>query len=180
MKIFIAGPRAIKQLNNTVTDRLLSITEKKHTVIVGDANGVDKEVQKYFHESNYPNVIVYASNGRARNNVGNWQVETVAVPDNVKGFDFFVAKDKAMADNADYGFMIWNGESKGTLNNMINLLSDEKKVLLFFTPLGDFTQLNSIEELNKLIEHCQSETAKNYKSLIAKRHNGDSQVSLFD
>lgn len=34
-----------------------------------------------------------------------------------------------MAKAADYGFMIWNGKSKGTLNNIINLVQYNKNVL---------------------------------------------------
>ena len=63
-------------------------------------------MQKYFHDLHYSNVIVYASNGHARNNVGLWQGNTVNVSNNIKGFEYYTIKDKAMAYNADYGFMI--------------------------------------------------------------------------
>lgn len=39
-----------------------------------------------------------------------------------------------MAKNADIGFMIWNGKSKGTFNNMINLLNLGKEVILYYVP----------------------------------------------
>ena len=103
MKIFIAGTRAISIFNETVENKLHRIYEKNFTVLVGDANGVDKTVQKFFSKLGYLNVTVYASNGKVRNNLGNWQVETISVPDNIRGFDFYAAKDKAMANNADYG-----------------------------------------------------------------------------
>lgn len=48
-----------------------------------------------------------------------------------KGFEFYAQKDKAMAKDADFGLMVWDGKSKGTLNNMINLLLQEKSVLLY-------------------------------------------------
>ncbi len=127
LKIFIAGPRAISSLEKTVEDRLYGIYTKNYTVLVGDASGVDKAVQKFFSQLGYSNVVVLASNGKVRNNLGSWQVETVTVPNSIRGFDFYAAKDKAMADNADYGFMLWNGESKGTLNNIINLLKEKRK-----------------------------------------------------
>ena len=40
---------------------------------------------------------------------------------------YYRAKDLAMVEDADCGFMIWNGESKGTLNNILNLLYMDKK-----------------------------------------------------
>ena len=85
------------------------------TVLVGDANGVDKQIQTYCYARNYKNVKVFNSNGKTRNNIGNWDVVNVKVSDNVKGFDFYAAKDLEMAKQADYGFMIWNGKVKERL-----------------------------------------------------------------
>ena len=172
MKIFIAGPRAIRTLSNDVVDKLHSIYTKNYTVLVGDASGVDKAVQKYYSELNYSNVIVYASNGKARNNLGNWPVETVPVPSGTKGFEFYAAKDRAMANDADYGFMIWNGESKGTLNNMVNLLNDGKKVLVYLSLKADvkglsspLNTIDSYEQLEKLLLYCPEETRGLYTKL---------------
>jgi len=151
IKIFIAGPRAISRLNQAVQDRLHGICEKGYIVLVGDANGVDKAIQKYFSAIQYAHVIVYASNGKVRNNLGHWPVEAVKVPDEIKrGFDFYAVKDKAMAADADYGFMLWNGESRGTHTNIINLLKGGKKVLVYFTPLNDFVQISTFEQLESL------------------------------
>ena len=151
MNIFIAGPRIISRLNQAVQDRLHGIYEKGYTVLVGDANGVDKAIQKYFAALEYANVVVYASNGKVRNNLGNWRVEAVEVPDGIKrGFDFYAVKDRAMAADADYGFMLWNGESRGTHTNIVNLLNGGKKILVYFTPISEFVQISSFEKLEEL------------------------------
>ena len=165
MKIFIAGPRAISTLPPSVEERLCGIYKKDYTVLVGDANGVDKAVQKLFAELGHANVTVYATNGKARNNIGNWPVEAVVVASDVKGFDYYAAKDKAMASAADYGFMIWNGESKGTLNNLINLLGDDKTVLVYFVPQQAFITIDSHEKLEELLAHCSEETNTLYNKL---------------
>jgi len=165
VRIFIAGPRAISTLDKEVENRLQGIYEKNYTVLVGDANGVDKAIQKYFARLNYDNVIVYASNGNARNNIGNWPVEEIAVPGNAKGFNFYAMKDKAMANEADYGFMLWNGESKGTLNNIINLLNGSKKSLVYFRPGKLFANIDSFETLENLLISCPGETMTLYKKL---------------
>ena len=47
MKVFIAGPIAVKQLDSNIIQRLDSIIRNNCTVLVGDANGVDKLVQQY-------------------------------------------------------------------------------------------------------------------------------------
>jgi hypothetical protein len=38
-----------------------------------------------------------------------------------RGFDYYSVKDRAMADTAEYGLMLWDGQSKGTVNNLVNL-----------------------------------------------------------
>jgi hypothetical protein len=96
MKIFIAGPRAVSKLTPDINNRLHGIFTKGYNILVGDASGVDKAVQHYFSQLGYRNVVIYASNGKARNNLGNWRIEGVSAPDNIKGFDFYAMKDKAM------------------------------------------------------------------------------------
>jgi len=183
MRIFIAGPRAITRLGESVEDRLYGISEKNYTILVGDANGVDKAIQLFFSKLDYDNVKVYASNGKARNNIGNWQVEQINVPSAARGFDFYAAKDKAMTKDADYGFMLWNGKSKGTLNNIINLLKQDKKVLVFFTPQNSYVNIDSFEKLEDLLNYCEDEARELYaklKAQIVKREsiNAHAQLSL--
>lgn len=150
MKIFIAGPRAIKTLNSNVKKRIENIINQNFNIIVGDANGVDKQVQQFCFEHQYTSVTVFASNGKARNNVGGWEVNNVEVDPTVKGFDFYVVKDLAMVKSADYGFMIWNGKSKGTLNNIYNLVKLNKKVLVYLTITKEFYVIKSLEEIELL------------------------------
>ena len=151
MKVFIAGPRAVSKLDNFVEERLYNIYNNNFTVLVGDASGVDKSIQNFYLNLKYKNVIVFASEGKARNNIGNWQVENVNVDEKLKGFDFYAQKDIAMAKNADYGFMIWNGKSKGTLNNVINLILNNKKVLIYFIPKNKFICIDDESKLKHLI-----------------------------
>lgn len=180
MKVFIAGPRAAKKLNESIEDRLYNIFSSNFTVLVGDASGVDRLIQNYYYNLNYDNVLVYASRGIARNNIGNWTIENVAVDDKIKGFDFYAQKDIAMARDADYGFMIWNGKSKGTLNNIINLVADNKKVLVYFIPGDKFISINDKFKLEQLISICPEETKKLYDSLNKKLPSQEIQVSFLD
>jgi hypothetical protein len=99
----------------------------------------------------YNNVRIYAANGKARNNVGHWDVENVHVETNKKGFDFHTVKDKEMAKAADCGFMIWNGKSKGTLNNLVNLVSFNKKALVYFIPDKQFYIIKSVDDIKSLV-----------------------------
>ena len=56
-----------------------------------------------------------------------------------------------MAKKADIGFMIWNGKSKGTFNNIINLLTFGKEVILYFVPNQKFYQFKTMKDLNNFL-----------------------------
>ena len=180
MKVFIAGARAVSVLDDVVKERLNNIFIKNYTAIIGDASGVDCTVQRFFSNLGYRNVIIYASEGKARNNIGNWDVHCVDVPIRSRGFDYYAVKDMAMANDADYGFMIWNGESKGTLNNIINLLNLDKKSIVYLTTNKEFYSIDGIDELQELVDSC-GQTAKNLLNKLVKSSimSKFQQTSLF-
>ena len=149
MNIFIAGPREITNLDENIIEKLNCIINKNYNILIGDAKGIDSKVQQFLAEKYYKNVCVYASNGLARNNYGDWKIENVKVNSNVKNFEFYVAKDLEMVKKADYGFMIWNGKSKGTFNNIINLLEQNKEVLLYYTETKKLYNFKNLEEFKK-------------------------------
>lgn len=179
LKIFIAGPRVIKQIDKNVIIKLESICKKEYDVLVGDADGIDSSVQKFLGERNYKNVTVYASKGIARNNYGNWKIENVVVKGNVKGFDFYAQKDLEMAKNSNVGFMIWNGKSKGTFNNMINLLNLDKEVILYYIPTQKFYKFTQMNELESFIKTNIKLDSKLNKLLPQKEKNHFVQACLF-
>jgi hypothetical protein len=154
MKIFLAGSRTVSKITLNIENRLFGIYKKGYTILVGDASGADAAIQHFFAQLGYRNVTVYASNGKARNNLGNWRVETISVPNYTKGFDFYTMKDKAMANDACYGFMIWDGKSKGTFTNIVNLLNYKKKALVYLTPQKTFLCIDSMDKLRSLSNIC--------------------------
>lgn len=164
--IFIGGARDIRVLPEKVKVKLNSIHDKNYSIVIGDANGVDKIVQEYFYNCRYDKIKIFASNGKARNNIGNWKIESVEVSSKLKGFDFYKQKDLAMASVADIGFMIWNGKSKGTLNNMINLLMLNKDLIVYLKPNNCIKKITNLESLKALINLYTPETVSIYNSLI--------------
>ena len=181
MKIFVAGARSVNMINDDVKKRLLSISEKCYDVLIGDCYGIDTAVQDYFISLKYSKVTIYASNGIARNNLGNWPIHSVPVASGIKGFDFYRQKDIAMAREADYGFMIWDGKSKGTLNNIISLVNQNKTVVIYLVHVGKMITIHTIEELTTLISKCSSSTQKMYKKYVPSTVCVEStQLSLFD
>lgn len=128
--IFIGGSRRISRLSAQARERLNDVTNGGAHIIVGDANGADKAVQKFLHDASYSNVTVFCSGNACRNNIGKWRAHHVNAPKDLKGFDFYAAKDREMAREADFGLMIWDGISLGTLLNILRLIRAGKKSVL--------------------------------------------------
>ncbi len=166
MKIFIAGARSVQKLDVSVQQRMMTIYQKGYDVLVGDCYGVDASVQRFYSNLGYSNVTIFASNGKARNNIGGWNVRNVAVPSHIHGFDFYKQKDIAMTNEADYGFMIWDGESRGTLNNTINLIMQHKNVLMYLTTIDRMVVIKTLGDLDKVIGACTPKTQVIYSKLL--------------
>ena len=167
MKIFIAGARSITTIDNFVISKLRSICDKHFDVLVGDCYGVDTIVQSFLADCLYPNVTVYASNGRARNNVGRWPVKNVPVAPATRGFEFFRQKDIAMANDADIGFMIWDGKSRGTLQNILTLAEQGKMVLVYLQKDMLRVTIRSLADAQKLIPVCDSDAGRVIQARVA-------------
>ena len=119
MKIFIGGSKTIYEIDDVIKEKLQEIIKNQYDVLIGDCFGIDKTVQEFFYENGYRNVTVYVSGENVRNNVGDFKV--CNIPSDKTGFDFYRQKDIAMANDADCGFMIWDGKSKGTYLNILDL-----------------------------------------------------------
>lgn len=154
MKVFIGGSRNISRLNDKIRDRLSNIIKQEFDVLVGDANGADKAIQKYFLENRYNSLVVYCSGKTCRNNLGSWTTIKVETPLDAHGLKFYMIKDNKMAIDANYGFMLWDGKSAGTLNNILNLLRQKKELLVYFSPRKDFYAISSTEDLQRILTLC--------------------------
>lgn len=150
MTIFIAGSIKIKELAPKVIARLDSLMAKGHSVVVGDADGVDLAAQQYLHQNGYSRVAVFCIN-EPRNNVGNWSVHSIPIPNKRVGRKEFMKKDDAMAKEADYGFMIWDLRSSGTMNNILNLLTFGRSSLVYIQPTDALKAIKSIDDFDHLL-----------------------------
>jgi len=161
MKVFISGSISINKLSALAADKIDNIINKNLTIIIGDAKGIDLQVQKYLYEKNYNNITVYIVGPEARNNVGNWEIKKIPVDKNKKGREFFALKDIAMAEDADYGLMIWDGKSHGTLNNIKEMKNRNKRFFVIYKEkIFDETKYNSIINIyNKKKEASEAQLA---------------------
>ncbi len=155
--IFVAGSRHISRLPAEVKKRLDTMIERRFQILVGDANGADKAVQQYLSDKEYPNVTVHCMERHCRNNIGHWPTREVAAPKGARGFDFYSTKDRAMADTAEYGLMLWDGKSKGTINNVVNLSRDRKPVVVYIAPTKQFLTVKMLNDLKDVLAQGDTE-----------------------
>ncbi|HEX6039902.1 hypothetical protein [Longimicrobium sp.] len=150
-RVFLGGSRKMSRLNEPIRARLAEIVRRRMQILVGDANGADRAMQQQLAEWRYPHVEVYFVGSAPRNNEGAWPAHRIPTPPGVRGFDFYSVKDRAMADAAECGIMLWDGESRGTLANVENLANAGKPVTVYVGPRRRFVNVRSALDLGALL-----------------------------
>ena len=56
-----------------------------------------------------------------------------------------------MADDCDYGFLIWDAKSTGTLSNAIELIKRRKKALVYVNKAKEFLTVKHVFDLEALL-----------------------------
>jgi hypothetical protein len=153
MSIFIGGSIGISKLNAAIRKRLDDFIQRGDAILIGDANGADKAVQAYLAQRHYPQVTVYCME-ECRNNLGDWPTRHVDPPSRKKDSAYYATKDRVMFEEAKCGMMLWDAKSKGTLQNMLNLVGAGKRTLAYFAPAKEFHVLASEQDLQTLLTRC--------------------------
>ena len=112
-RVFIGGSRRITRLEAEVRRRLDRIVEKGLHVVIGDANGADKAVQRHLNDRQFEKVEVFSADDSPRNNAGGWPIRVIRPGHTRRDFDYYAAKDRAMAAAATVGLMLWDGRAAG-------------------------------------------------------------------
>ncbi len=149
--VFIAGSISISRLHKKVADRINKIVASNFNVVVGDANGADTSIQECLQRYQASKVTVYCTGDAPRNNVAEWPVNRVVSKAKAGTRAFFTAKDLEMARASDYGLMVWDCKSIGTLSNVIELLKENKKTVVFVNKSKDFINISDGGDLERLV-----------------------------
>ncbi|MGA7437277.1 MAG: helix-turn-helix transcriptional regulator [Luteibacter sp.] len=157
--VFIAGSISISRLHQKVKERISNIVSQDLNVVVGDADGADTSIQECLRAYHAHKVTVYCTGEAPRNNISNWPVHHVQSKARTGTRAFFTAKDLEMAKNSDFGLMIWDCKSTGTLSNVIELLKAKKKSLVFVNKNKDFVTIGDKSGLDHLL-HFMSDNAR--------------------
>ena len=210
-KIFISGSISSKEIPKDIIKSVDDCRKKNYTILIGDAPGIDKNIQDMLKADNYKNVEVYHVGPSPRKlSDRDWIVRRISV--DIENEKFFknrkytreaqMLKDKAMSNDADFGLVIWKDTSKnrfgktsvskGSLNNIYNLLVQNKYVGLFYIPKpekGIMKFKNIVEFEEQIIEKLVQKETKEYYYKMKKdanksnnkyfEHSNNEQLSLF-
>lgn len=183
-KVFISGSIAIKEIPQNAKIALDKMIKNNCEILVGDASGVDSAVQRYFADKNYFNLMIYTIENRPRNQISpKFKVRIIDIETSENQVKFKdkkpkineiqvefedkkqksstkserarqSVKDVKMVEDCDFALSIWDGKSKGSYNNMLNLIAQKKKFKMCYQ--------------NKIYENPD----KSYLDDIFKENNG--------
>lgn len=173
--VFVAGSRTLGRLNHDIRARLSNLTSQSFRILIGDANGTDKAVQNFLREQNYRHVIVYCSGEACRNNIGSWPANHVTADASLKGRAFYTVKDKQMASDSDYGLMIWDGKSNGTFANIMELVRQHKKTLVYLSPRKMFLSVSTPQHVRALLSECDPQARTSLQDILKTSAEGSSR-----
>jgi hypothetical protein len=171
--VFIAGSISINRLHKKVQERIGKIVSSDLDVVVGDADGADTSIQECLRDFQAEKVTVYCTGDLPRNNVADWPVHNVYSKAKAGSRAYFTAKDLEMARKSDYGLMIWDCKSTGTLSNVIELLRKKKKSVVFVNKNSDFINVSDKAGLDRLLAlmsnhaRAKAEEKMNLSSVMA-------------
>lgn len=171
--VFIAGSISISRLHEKVAERINKIVSSDFNVVVGDADGADTSIQECLQRYRAKRVTVYCTGDSPRNNVGEWPVHRVVSKAKAGTRAYFTAKDLEMARDSDYGLMVWDCKSTGTLSNVIELLRTQKKSVVFVNKNKDFVTVSDLVSLERLVAFMSN----NARSLAEKKIGLTSKIS---
>ena len=122
-RVFFGGSKSITELTDDEKTVIDEYIENGCQILVGDCRGADTEIQKHLVERGYTNVKIYATDGEARNNVGNFKV--IACPSSYtpewsskNAYSYYRVKDERMLALCDEILMFWDGNSKASRENL--------------------------------------------------------------
>ena len=152
--VFLSGSRSVTRLDDAIRERVRRMIDQDFAIVIGDAGGADKAMQNFLAENGYRNVTVFCAGDTCRNNVGAWPAHTVEVSPALTGRDFYTVKDKAMAARADYGLVLWDGKSAGSINNVLELVKRGRSVVVHLSASREVVVVKTADDITRLLELC--------------------------
>lgn len=178
-----------KKLPKPVRKEIDEYAKGQSKFVVGDAPGIDRQVQDYLHKKGYSNVEVYGPGKQVRYTADeNWKTNPIDNPNaEVGSKEWLAAKDIVMSNVADVGIAVVLDEgAKATRKNVERLVEQNKDVKVYelakdtrgkkdqFIGAKDMVAKDKAEkEKKEQFEKVKAERAKNLSDLSKSKtiHN---------
>ncbi|MBN9244852.1 MAG: hypothetical protein J0I98_18875 [Mesorhizobium sp.] len=170
--IFLGGSRDILELPVPAIERIGAIVAAEHGVLIGDAPGADAEMQSLLAGYNYEHVGVFHAGAEPRNNLGDWAAYPVPPPEGARGFAIHAEKDREMARRADFGLMVWNGESPGTCLNVLRLAITGSPCVVYDTMRGVVASVHNTVDWRAMLHHAGPEVRCDVEARMSANERG--------
>lgn len=161
-KVFISGSSKTQDKKSgyyrkNLPDNIKSAIDDKmkngDTILVGDAPGIDSQVQDYLKKNKYKHVTVYATGDEPRYLANKkWDTKLVDSGGNEPGTpEYNRQKDIAMTNDADSGIAVVldKGGAKATRNNVDRLVEQNKDVSIYQIDSYGLQRKISYDEMKK-------------------------------
>jgi hypothetical protein len=127
------SPYYRKRLNKDIRDQLDSYINENAKIVVGDAPGIDRQVQNYLNKKVYKNVEVYGPGKKVRYTANkDWKTNPIDSDYEEGSKEWLAVKDIKMSEVATEGFAVILDEgAKATRKNIERLESSGKKVKVY-------------------------------------------------
>jgi hypothetical protein len=186
MKIVLGGSRKIEAVPEVFKIQLSVWFGESCDFLIGDSTGVDYAFQTILNNARFERVKIFTSADAVRTNLGDWPVVRIdsGLKGNSKSKHAF--KDRHMCQLADIGLMVWDGASAGTISNVIDLVNQGKKTLVWSAPEKSLYEFASSSALNDWLNKNPSASnearrrLRSYDLRIQKLRKFDIAPSLFD
>ena len=123
-----------RKLPRQIRKELKSSMRNKDKIIVGDAPGIDRQVQDYLKKKHYENVEIYGPGKQVRYSANKkWKTNPIDAPEYEEGSKEWLAKkDVAMTNAATKGLAVILDEgAKATRKNVERLIEQNKDVKVY-------------------------------------------------
>lgn len=123
-----------KRLNKDIRKELKRSIKNKDNIVVGDAPGIDRQVQDYLNKKHYKNVEVYGPGNKVRYSANKrWKTNPIDAPEyEVGSKEWLAKKDIMMTKVSDVGLAVILDEgAKATRKNIERLMEQNKDVKVY-------------------------------------------------
>ena len=173
-----SSPYYHKKLTRNIRKELNAEMKSGNKIIVGDAPGIDRQVQDYLKKKKYKNVEVYSPGKQSRYLADKqWKNHLIDDPKHKPmSPEWLAKKDKAMAKVADKGIAVILDEGSGATRNNIKRLQDKnKEVSVYQINPNNKTALGKLLN-SKVMKIAGASSNQLPEFLLARDHYNSSRV----